>query len=73
MTLADVEKIPKEILTADDVAKWLGVDAQTIRNQAQDNPHKLGFPVIVTGTRVRIPKAGFIAFAQGITQQGASV
>lgn len=28
------------------------------------DPNKLGFPVIVTGTRVRIPKYGFIHFCK---------
>ena len=35
-----------------------------IRHQAQNDPDKLGFPVVVAGTRVRIPKEGFLYFCR---------
>lgn len=61
-TLEDIEKIPKEFLIPSDVAPFIGCDKYAINVQAQDDTDKLGFPVVVTGTRVRIPKAGFIFF-----------
>lgn len=64
MTLADIENIDKEFLLADEVAQVLGINPQQLRSQAQADPNKLGFPVIVTGTRVRIPKYGFIHFCK---------
>ena len=54
----------KDFLTAADVAPVLGINPQDIRSQAQSDADKLGFPVIVTGTRVRIPKEGFLYFCR---------
>ena len=64
MKLSDIERIDKEFLTAAEVAPALGVNPQDIRSQAQSDASKLGFPVIVTGTRVRIPKEGFLYFCR---------
>ena len=50
------------ILLASDIAPFLGVDPQDIRGQAKKDPSKLGFPVIVMGSRVKIPKEGFVHF-----------
>lgn len=62
MTLDDVRAIQKDFLNADDVAPYLNMGAQDIRNQCQVDPSKLGFPVIVCGSRVKIPKEGFVHF-----------
>ena len=64
MKLADIETLDKEFLLADDVAPVLGMHPQDIRSQAQADSAKLGFPVIVTGTRVRIPKQGFLFYCR---------
>ena len=58
--LTDIERIPKDLLTIDDIAEYLGSDPQDIRNQAHLDPVKLGFPVVVAGKRVKIPKDGFV-------------
>ena len=60
MTLEDLEKIDKNFLTPKDISKFLGCDQYTINLQAQADKEKLGFPVVVTASRVRIPKEGFI-------------
>lgn len=60
--LFEIENSTQEFLLASDVAPFLGVNAQDIRSQAQADASKLGFPVIVTGSRVRIPRMGFIHF-----------
>lgn len=62
MTLQELEHDTRYILLASDIAPILGVDPQDIRGQAHTHPEKLGFPVIVTGTRVRIPRIGFIHY-----------
>lgn len=62
MTLADIQSINKDFLNADDIADYIGADAQDIRDQCKRDPSKLGFPVIVCGSRVKIPKAGFVHF-----------
>lgn len=43
----------------------LGIDPNTIRWQARDNPHALGFPVIVVKSRTYIPRLPFINFIKG--------
>ncbi len=63
MTITDIEAIDKIMLTAADVAPLLGFDANSIRMQARKEPDLLGFPVVVVaGTRVQIPKEGFLHF-----------
>lgn len=64
-TLQEVEAHTGEVLTPKDVAKVLGCDAQTIRVQANRCPERLGFPVSIIGTRVRIPKEAFLRFMKG--------
>lgn len=61
MTLDDIKKIQKNQLTPAIVAKFLECDPHLIRVAAKDNPKLLGFPVSVLGSRVKIPKEGFIA------------
>lgn len=56
--------LDKEFLTAAEVAPVLGIDPQDLRSQAQADSVKLGFPVIVTGSRVRIPREGFLFFCR---------
>lgn len=62
MNLIDLKKSPETFVSADDIAPILGCDGQSIRSQAQANPTKLGFPVIVIGRRVRIPRVPFLNF-----------
>lgn len=64
-TLNDIEALPKEFLLASDVADYLGTNPDFIRGQAHEDPTKLGFPVVVIGTRVKIPKEPFIKFMRG--------
>ena len=62
MTLTDLELFPREWLTAAPIAPVLGTDPNLIRYQAQHRPEKLGFPVVVLGSRVKIPKMPFVNF-----------
>lgn len=66
--MSNLEKIAaleKTMLTPADVAEYLESDAESIRLQARANAAALGFPVIVMGNRVKIPKEGFIRFCRG--------
>ena len=67
-TLQEIKDSPKEILVPTDVARVLCCDAYSINLQAQKGPSKLGFPVIVIGTRVKIPKAACIRVMEGLPQ-----
>ena len=61
-SLSDIEALPKEMLTVNDVYEFLECDPNVIRWQAREDPDKLGFPVIVMKSRVKIPKAGFLYY-----------
>jgi hypothetical protein len=65
LTLNDLENIDRDWLTPAQVAPVLGADPNYIRGQAHAEPDKLGFPVIVIGTRVKIPRIPFINFMRG--------
>lgn len=64
-TLTEIEAINQNMLTPAMVAEYLGVSPQAIRVQAKNRPELLGFPVIVIGSRVKIPKNAFIKFFKG--------
>jgi hypothetical protein len=54
------------VLTCQQIAPVLGANPATIHLQATDRPELLGFPVIVMGSRVKIPKRPFLACMRGI-------
>lgn len=60
MTLEQIEASSEVFLNAADVAGVLKCQPYAINVQAQADPSKLGFPVCVTGTRVRIPRRAFL-------------
>lgn len=70
MTLDDVKAIPREYLIPREVAAVLGTDGQSIRVWARQCPEGLGFPTVCVGNRVKIPKAGFIAYMEGRNDAG---
>ena len=65
LTLDDIRAMDKEMLLPKDVSAFLGCNSFSINCQAKDDPYMLGFPVSVMGSRVYIPKAGFVAWAEG--------
>ncbi len=65
MTLEELKKDPRVLVDATDVAKILGVNAQSIRGQAHLDPAFLGFRVIVIGDRTLIPRKPFIEYLTG--------
>lgn len=62
MTLQEIRDSDKNILLIKDIAGILEADPQNIRDQAQRDPLKLGFPVIIVGQRVKIPRQGFLNY-----------
>ena len=64
-TLKEVQDSEKEILIPSDIAKIINVDPQWIRLVARENPEKLGFPVMIVGNRVKIPRRPFLQFMEG--------
>lgn len=65
MTLKDIEALPRETISACEAAAVIGCNPQLLRIQARQDPQALGFPVICLPKRVKIPKAGFIAWFRG--------
>ena len=61
-TLEDLEALPGEVLTCQQIAPILGADPGTIHAQAMEAPYMLGFPVIVMKSRVKVPRRAFIRF-----------
>lgn len=68
-TIDELEAIEKEYLVPSQVAGILGCSPYTIniaaREAVKTGRNQLGFPVILCGTRVRIPKRAFIKFMKG--------
>ena len=62
MTIADLLQSNEEYLTSAQIAPILGANAHTIRRQAKDAPELLGFPVIIMGNRVKIPRIPFLRY-----------
>ena len=60
MTLEQMRESQKDMLTPEDVSDVLGCAPYTINLQAKEDAQLLGFPVCVTGTRVRIPRMAFL-------------
>jgi len=65
MTLDDLKRVDRDWLLAREVAPLLGVDPHSVRIAARQAPERLGFPVCVIGSRVKIPKKPFIEFMGG--------
>lgn len=61
-SIQDIIALDKDYLTPAEIAGVLGSDPQTIRVAARVDPQRLGFPVVVIGSRVKIPKAAFLRY-----------
>lgn len=64
MTLNEIRNSDKPVLTCAEIAPALQADPAALRWQAHNEPEKLGFPVIVVKTRVKIPRIPFIKFIE---------
>lgn len=65
MTFEEIKESDKDFIFADDVKDVICVSPNALRKQAHEDPSKLGFPVMVCGTKVRIPRKAFIKFIEG--------
>lgn len=64
-TLEELAALPVDVLSCAQVAPILKANAYTIHETAIQRPGLLGFPVIVLGRRVKIPKESFVRFMRG--------
>lgn len=67
MTFEEIKASQKTMLTPSDVSHVLGCAPYSINQQVRNNPGSLGFPVMCSGNRVKIPRLAFIAFMEGKT------
>lgn len=64
MTFEEIKRSDKDFLIPADVAPVLGCKPYSVNVQAKADISKLGFPVTMMGTRVLIPRLGFIRWVQ---------
>lgn len=64
-TLEELAALPVDVLSCAQVAPILKANAYTIHETAIQRPDLLGFPVVVLGRRVKIPKESFVRFMRG--------
>lgn len=60
-----LKTLTRAFIRADEAAKVLGCNPNSIRQAARLRPELLGFPVIVIGNRVKIPKGPFLKALYG--------
>lgn len=65
MTYQEILSSTKDVLTPADIAPVLGCDPQKIRIQAKQIPESIPFRFMFIGNRMKIPRLGFIAWAEG--------
>ncbi|MBR3240254.1 MAG: hypothetical protein IKF99_17665 [Oscillospiraceae bacterium] len=69
MTMEQIRASDKDVLTCADVAPVLKANGYTLHLQAMECPERLGFPVVVAGRRVKIPRLAFIRFMEGLLNE----
>lgn len=65
MTIAEIRQSKKTVLTPNDVYELLSCRRYDINLQARNDPKKLGFPVIIVRSRVKIPREAFLCYWDG--------
>lgn len=65
MTYQEIIASTKDVLTPADIAPVLGRDPQKIRIQAKQIQESIPFRFILIGNRMKVPRLGFIARAEG--------
>lgn len=63
--LEEVRASSRDVLTPADVTPVLGCDPHYIRVAARQCPERLGFPVVLIGSRTKIPRIAFIKYMEG--------
>lgn len=70
MTMAEIRRSGKDILTPADVAEVFGSHPQTIRITAREHPERIGYPFTFAGTAMKIPRIGFINWFDHQNREG---
>lgn len=76
-TLEEVEKLGKNMLSVMDICEYLETDPhvlrETIRKDKKRHTDSLGFPVMVLGNRIKIPREAFVAAMRGAANRPDTV
>lgn len=65
MTIEEIRASDKTMLTPKDVSLVLGCHPYSLNVQAKKDIKALGFPASLIGTRMRIPRVGFLRWLDG--------
>lgn len=65
MTIKEMRASDKAFLTCADIAPAIGSDPHALRIEARKPDSRLPFPVLLIGTRVKIPREGFLRWYSG--------
>lgn len=65
MTMNEIKRSAKEMLSPADISEVLGSDQETIRVTAKRYPERIGFPFTFIGNRMKVPRVGFIRWMEG--------
>lgn len=55
-------RVDREWFTVMEISGVLNTDPQTLRLTARQRPELLGFPVVIAGNRVKVPRIPFLRF-----------
>ena len=69
MTINDIAAMTRPTITPAQACAVLGIDPNTLRWQARENPALLGFPVIVVKSRTYIPRLPFIQYMTSLERR----
>lgn len=58
-----VEKV--DMIPLKEAAEMLGCDAHTLSTTAREHPEWIGFPFLIVGNRMKIPREGLERWAKG--------
>ena len=65
MTIDEIRASTKDMLTPTDIAPVLGCNPYSLNLTARNNIKALGFPASLVGTRLKIPRIGFLRWFDG--------
>ena len=65
MTIDEIRRSDKTMLTPTDIAPVLGCHPYSLNIAAKTDIKVLGFPASLIGTRLRIPRVGFLRWFDG--------
>ena len=69
MTLEEIRRSGKDMLSPADIAEVIGSDQETIRVTARKHPERVRFPFCFIGNRLKVPKEGFLNWLEGRQSQ----